>query len=208
MIARKAPAAKTAPGKAHGHYAGLIAIVASAAVAAASVFGLFNSVLSDLVPPIEDAQLTVGFASLGTAVLLLALSLAIQRRITQASARRLAIASAVLLAAAALTFFALNETSRAYVYRFPPASSSTPAQTKHARGEITPEGRARLGKMTVSQAVFELGGPDNVNNMGILWSEESRLHVLGRLQMLYVALALSLTCSIFVAGIAVWRRQP
>ena len=188
-------------------YDGFIAVLASAAAAVAAVFGLFSSLLSELVPPIDDSHLSVGIASFGTAILLLALTLAVQKRISLASARTIATASALLFVAALVLYFWFSDVTRTYVYRYPPASIASPSQTKHIRGEIHQAGLLLVRDATVAQAVYRLGGPDVVNSTGVLWREESRLSMMGKLQRMYVTLTMLLTTAIFVAGIAVWRKQ-
>ena len=189
-------------------YDGLLAVIGSAVAAVGIVFGLFNSLLSELVPPIDDGQQTVGIASFGTAVLLLALTLVMRKRISVASARAIATAAALLFLAALLLYFMFSDLTRTYVYRYPPASTSSPSQTRHIRGDIHSAGLALVKNATVAQAVYQLGGPDVVNSSGVLWREDSRISISGKLQRLYVALTMLLTGAIFVAGLAVWRKAP
>ena len=188
-------------------YDGLIAVFVSAVAAVATVFGLFSSLLSELVPPLDDSQQTVGIASFGTAVVLLALTLAIRKRISVVSGRMIAASSLALFALALLVFFPFRDLTRTYVYRYPPASTSSPSQTRHIRGDIHPAGLALVRDATVAQAVYRLGGPDMVNGTGVLWREDSRIAISGKMERLYVALAMLLTSAIFVAGVAVWRKQ-
>jgi hypothetical protein len=188
-------------------YDGLIAVFVSAAAAVAAVFGLFNSLLSDLVPPFDDSQQTVGIASFGTAVVLLALTLAMRKRISLASARTIAATSVVLFVLALVVFFSFRDLTRTYVYRYPPASNASTGQTKHIRGDIHAAGLVLVRDATVAQAVYRLGGPDVVSSTGVLWHEDSRITVIGKLERMYVALTMLLTSAIFVAGVAVWRKQ-
>ena len=80
-------------------FAGLIGIVVAAAAAVAVVFGLFNSVLAELVPPFEDSQQTVGFVSVGTVAVLLILTVVIQKRLTTVQTRTVAVVSVLFLLA-------------------------------------------------------------------------------------------------------------
>lgn len=188
-----------------GYYIGLGAIIASAAGASVAVFALFESFLETLVPPIDDNRQTVAFATFGTAILLLTLSLLIQKRLTSTTTRTVIGVCAVLLLCSVAQFGYFRDNARTYVYRFPPASQATTNQNMHIRGELHDRGRTYVGDKTVAQAVFELGGPDFVNSRGLLWSESSRLRTIGKLEMQYIVLAMSLTTALFTAALAIWR---
>jgi hypothetical protein len=190
---------------AKGYYAGLIAIILSAAAASGTVFFLFDSFLESLVPPYGDSKQTVAFASFGTAIGLLILSLAIQKRLTAASTRMVCIICGVLLLLSIVLFGHFRDMSRTYVYRFPPSSLPLESQKLHIRGDLDEKGRDVVGNKTIAQAVYELGGPDFVNEKGLLWSEESRLARISRIEMEYIALAMLLTTALFTAALAVWR---
>jgi hypothetical protein len=188
-------------------YSTLVGIVLAAASAVAAVFGLFNSVLAELVPPFDDNQQTVGVVSIGTVVVLLILTIVVQKRMTALQARTIAMASALCLIGALGVYFPFRDATRTYTYRHPPAAVPHAGQTRHVRGELHEQGRRRVKDMTVAHAVYQLGGPDIVNAMGILWTEESQLQVIGRLERYYIAFTMLLTAAIFVAGVAVWRKQ-
>ena len=193
--------------KSHGVYSGLVAIVVAAASAVAAVFGLFNSVLAELVPPFDDSRHTVGIVSTCTVAVLLILTIVIQKRMSGLQTRTFAAASALCLLGALALYFPFRDETRTYVYRHPPASLAHADQTRHIRGELHEQGRRRVRSVTVAHAVYQLGGPDIVNAMGILWTEESRLQVIGRLERYYVAFTMLLTAAIFIAATAVWRKQ-
>jgi hypothetical protein len=190
---------------AQGFYAALVAIIASAATASTGVFLLFGSFLENLVPPYQDSKMAVSFATFGTAIALLVLSLLIQKRLTTTSARVVSIICAVLLLTSIVLFGVHQDYTRTFVYRYPPSSLDKDTQERHVRGELHEKGQSYVGDKSVAQAVFELGGPDYVNSKGLLWSEASRLRVMSRMEMQYIVLAMLLTSSIFSAGIAVWR---
>src|SRR5262245_65042140 len=97
-------------------YAGLMGIVVAAAAAVAAVFGLFNSVLAELVPPFEDSQQTVGFVSMGTVAVLLILTIVIQKRLTTVQTRTVAIVSVLLLFASLAVYFPFRDMTRTYTY--------------------------------------------------------------------------------------------
>lgn len=188
-------------------FAGPIGILTSAVAAVTLVFGLFSSILANLVPPIDNSQQTVGFVSFGTVIVLLILTLLIRKRLTGIQTRTVATASAALFLIALTIYFPFRDFTRAYVYRFPPASAPHKNQTFHIRGELHEKGLDRVKDMTVAQAVYQLGGPDQVNSMGILWHEKSRLHIISKMERYYVALIMFLTTALFSAGLAVWRQQ-
>ena len=192
---------------AKGYYAGLIAIILSAAAASGAVFLLFDSFLERLVPPYDDSKQTVAFASFGTAIALLVLSIAMQKRLSTAANRSVSIVCGILLIVSMLFFIYFRDTTRTYVYRFPPRSQPTETQVLHIRGDLHEKGRARVGDKAVAQAVFELGGPDYVNSNGLLWNEESRLARIRSIESQYIFLAMLLTTTLFTAAIALWRAS-
>lgn len=194
-------------GRSNVMFAGLIGIVVAAAAAVAVVFGLFSSVLAELVPPFEDSQQTVGFVSVGTVAVLLILTVVIQKRLTTVQTRTVAVVSVLFLLASLAVYFPFRDLTRAYTYRHPPASAAHEGQTKHIRGDLHERGRLRVKDMTIAEAVYQLGGPDVVNSLGVLWSEASRLKVIGTMERYYVALTMLLTTTIFLAGLTVWRKQ-
>ena len=61
--------------------------------------------------------------------------------------------------------------------------------------------------MTIAEAVFRFGGPDNVDALGLLWTEDARGHAIDLLQRWYIALILLITAAIFGCGIAVVRQH-
>jgi len=188
-------------------FSGVAGVIASAAAAVSAVFALFNSVLSEMVPPIPDAQNTVGFVSIGTTIVLLALTLLIRKRLTRVQAVTIAATSAVLFALALLVFFQFTNIGRTYIYRYPPSSTPHADQQRHIRGDLHERGRERVGDMTIAEAVFRFGGPDNVDALGLLWTEDARGHAIDLLQRWYIALILLITAAIFWCGIAVVRQH-
>jgi hypothetical protein len=190
-----------------GMFKELELILGSAVVTVAIVFGLFNSILADLVPPFEDSQQTVGFVSVGTVVILLILTLALRNRLAALHVKPVAAISAGLFLAALFVYFPFREFVRANVYRYPPASIAHSNQTRHVRGEIHELGKQRMKNMTVAQAVYTLGGPDEVNGMGVLWFEESRLANINKMERYYVCLIFLFNLSLFSASLTVWRVQ-
>jgi hypothetical protein len=189
----------------HGYFAELWLIMLSAALASGAVFGLFNSFLEKLVPPFEDSTQTTAFCSFGTAVMLLGLSLLIHKKLSQVSARIVALGCIVLLTGAVVLFFHFRDVTRTYVYRYPPSSVASSSQTLNVRGELHEQGRQYVQNKSIAQAVSELGGPDYVNGKGLLWSEAARLAAIDRMERLYVYLTMTLTTAFFSVGLAVWK---
>src|SRR4051812_31396061 len=99
-----------------GMYKELALILAAAVSTVAIVFGLFNSVLADLVPPIEDSQHTVDFVSIGTVVILLILTLVLRKRLAALQVRAVAILSTGLFLTAVMFYFLFIELVRENVY--------------------------------------------------------------------------------------------
>lgn len=195
--------ATTAPDA--NHFSSLTVLIASAASASIAVFALFGSFLENLVPPYQDSKMAVGFATFGTAIALLALSLVMQRKLSVTSTRLVSLICAVLLLISTGLFGYYQNFTRTYVYRYPPASQPTESQTRHVRGELHENGNVIVGAKSIAQTVFELGGPDYVNSKGLLWTEASSLRIVSRIEMLFIILAMILTTTLFTAGIAVWR---
>jgi hypothetical protein len=189
-----------------GFFDGPMAIILSAVASAVTVYGLFGAVLTDLIPPFEDSQQTVQVATFGTTLVLLVLCLLIRKRLTRLGGRAAAVASLALFLCALVIFFNFRELTRTYVYRYPPSDIAQAQQTRHIRGELNERGQQFVRSKSISQAVFELGGPDQVRSMGTLWQEDSRLAVISKMERTYVALVVLLTTALFVAGIAVWRQ--
>lgn len=190
-----------------GGFAGLRGVLSSAVSAVALVFGLFNSFLKDLVPPFEDNQQTVGFVTFGTVIVLLALALFIRKRLIGVQTKTVAATSLGIFVIALAVYFPFRDLTRTYIYRFPPASTPHSGQTRHIRGDLHEKGLGRVKNMTVAQAVYQLGGPDQVNSMGALWYEQSRLQIVGKMERYYTVLIMLLTTAVFAGGLAVWRQQ-
>lgn len=186
---------------------GLFGVLSAAVGAAAMVFGLFGFVLTDLVPPIADSRYTVGVAAFATAGGLIILAVLIHERLTAATVRKLAWLSMVMFVVAIIMFFYFRDMTRTYVYRYPPASISNEGQTRHIRGDLHAAGIKLVGGMTIAEAVYELGAPDKVNSMGILWDEKSYVAISNKLERLYVILVMLLTTAIFIAGLAYLQKR-
>src|SRR5262249_60882677 len=134
---------------------------------------LYCSAPRSLPPPPEDSQRTVGFVSAGGVGVLLIPPIFIKRRLTAVQTRTMGIVSVLLLLGSLAVYFPSRDLTRTYVYRHPPASMANAGQTRHIRGDLHEQGRRRVKEMTIAEAVDQLGGPDTVNALGILWSEGS-----------------------------------
>lgn len=185
----------------------LVAIVASAAAAVGATLALFHSFLSDLVPPIEGAQLSIGMVSFGTTVVLLALSLLIRKRLSSAKQRWLAVLALVLLAAAFWAFFTYRDVVRTYVFAYP-AEVQPAQQTRYIRGELHEMGEKRSKGMSIAEAVKMFGGPQLVVSRELLWEESAQQLMTGRLERWYMFLSMLLTTALYVVAITVWRALP
>lgn len=188
-----------------GPFASLMWIVISAATAVTVVFGLFNSILQDLVPPYEDAKQSVLFVSLVCVVLLIVISVVLNKALSRAQGRLLAVGCGVLIVLTLGTFFPFRDMVREFVYRYPPQSLATVKQTRHVRGELHAEGQKAIGRRTVSEAVHSAGGPDFVDGEGLFWTEDSKRKVVGRMERLYVFLVILMTSTVFLSGLTLWR---
>jgi len=198
---------KAAAPKPKKPFDGLVTLIVSAAAAVGTVFGLFNSVLSELVPPTDDNQQLVGIVGVSTTVILLVLVLLIRRQLRTISAFSIGAVALVALVLAITVFIDFRQLSSSFVYRYPPASLATPKQTRHIRGEIHAAGAALIGSGTVANAVYRYGGPDLVNSMGVLWTEQSRQGVISKLELRYIVLTIFMAGAVFVAGVALWRQR-
>jgi hypothetical protein len=186
---------------------GLVTLIASAAAAVGAVFGLFNSVLSDLVPPTDENQQLVGIVGVSTTVVLLVLVLLVRRQLRATPAYAIGGAALLALVLAIMVFLDFRELSSTYIYRYPPASLASSKQARHIRGEIHTAGAVLIGSGTVANAVFRYGGPDLVNSMGVLWTEDSRNKVIAKFEVRYVVLTILMASAVFVAGVALWRQR-
>ena len=186
-------------------YARLTAVILSAVAVVAMTFGLFNSVLKDLIPQVEGAAQAVNFVSFGTVIVLLSLTLLVRKRLSVISQYAWAGVGVVCLVVAVFTYFSFSDLVRRYVYLFPPVSAPGMEQRPFVRGPYHELGKQRAAGMDVPTAVDKFGGPGFVNGHQLLWSEESRSEVVGWFVRYYAAIAFLMTTALFVVAIAVWR---
>src|SRR3954470_22520755 len=90
-------------------FAELSAVLVSAAAVVTTIFGLFNSVLKDLMPVVEGAAQAVNVVAFGTLVVLLALVLVIRARLTKTSQYLWAGVGVVCLVAAMFVYLRFSD---------------------------------------------------------------------------------------------------
>lgn len=180
-------------------FAGIKAIIISAATTVGTMLGLFNSVFAELVPPLQAKAITIGWVSLGALVVLLVLSAVF----ILLKGRTLALLACSLLGAGFLSLsFALYlpyvGELRTYVFEV----SDREGKQRFVRGEIHEEGRKRLGVHTVE--AFASSDLHGVLNTDMLWTTESRLAVSARLERSYVEMSMAMIAAIFLSVLSMW----
>ena len=186
----------------------LTSLLSAAAGAVALVFGLFHSVLAELVPPIEspNPQTAAGLASLLALAVLLGLALLMRRSPTVASHRATAIGAGLAIVAAcvwlAVYLFDLND----HVYTWPEAG--TAASQRHVRGDDTTELYRKLVQTnSVAGAVTQAGGLQLVQQQQLLWSERSQKAAEVRLLWHYIAVTTLFCGGLFALALALVLGQ-
>jgi hypothetical protein len=181
-------------------------LLTAAAGVVAIVYGLFASVLSAMVPPVDDSQTVLGVVSILSLVVLLALSVLLPK----APTRRLqAVIGAVALLAAIGTgaaYLMHRNNVGAYVYEYPPSEFAGRTQVRLIAGELHEEGRKRAEGLLLAYAVQRNGGPDIVNENQLLWTQQSRLKAEQTLIIGYEVLVGAITTLLFVLGLLALYR--
>jgi hypothetical protein len=185
--------------------AGLSAVIVSGAAVIATTFGLFNSVLEELMPQVPGAAQAVNVVAFGTLVLLLVLVLVIRARLPKTSQYLWAGVGAVCLVAAMLVYLSFGDLVRTRVYQYPPASAPGTEQKPFVSAPYHELGKKRAQGMDVATAVSQFGGPALVNGRQVLWTEEALAQVVGQFVRYYMALTFLMTTALFVVAIALWR---
>jgi len=187
-------------------FARLGKLITAAAGVVAVVFGLFSSILSDLVPPVEDHQTVLGVVSVLALVALLAVSLVMPRTPTrrlQVEIGLFALAAAVGVAAA---FIVHRNNVATYVYTYPPSEFADRQLVRLIAGDMHEMGKKRAEGMLLAYAVERNGGPDIVNDNQLLWTQQSRLKAERTLIIGYEALAGAITTLLFALGLLAMNR--
>ena len=181
-------------------------LLSAAAGVVAIVYGLFGSVLSGMVPPVEDSQTVLGIVSILSLVVLLAVSLVLPK----APTRRLQMAIGVFALVAAVgvgaAFIVHRNSMGAYVYEYPPSEFANRKQVRLIGGELHDAGRKRAAGLLLGYAVQRNGGPDIVNENQLLWTQQSRLKAEQALLVGYEVLVGTITTLLFVLGLLAMYR--
>jgi hypothetical protein len=186
-------------------FAELSAVLVSAAAVITTIFGLFNSVLKDLMPVVEGAAQAVNVVAFGTLVVLLALVLVIRARLTKTSQYLWAGVGVVCLVASMFVYLRFSDLVRDRVYFYPPATAPGIEQKPYVSAPYHDAGKKRADGMDVATAVSQYGGPVSVEGREVLWSEAAQSRVIGLFVRYYMALTFLMTTALFVVAIAVWR---
>ena len=193
----------------------LTSLLSAAAGAVVLVFGLFNSVLVDLVPPIENPspQTAGGLASLLTLAVLLGLALLMRRRPSTAFRRATAAGGVLAIAAACVWLTVYIGVVNDYVYTWPEtaqeiAPDGTSEPRRHVRGDDTTAlGQQLMQTLSVAGAITQTGGLAVVQQHQLLWSERSQKAVETRLLWHYIAVTTLFSGGLFALALAVLCGQ-
>lgn len=186
-----------------GYYGSLAILLASAVAAVAAVFLMFDSVLSELIPPIEGSRLGVQLASFLTVIVLLMVSLLIRKRLRQSTTIKLvAIGVALVVVTLGVFWYFQSEVGR-YVYQYPYKETKGVEPAKYVAGDWRANIAPKVQGRSVAQMVSVHGEPQDMD--GVLWDAESRELHTSRIRMLYILLAMVMTTTLFMVGVALWR---
>jgi hypothetical protein len=177
-------------------------LLAAGAAAVATVWGLFSSVIKELVPPVEDAQTVTNWSSLITLLILFALVLGMPRNPTVRVRRSVAIIGGAVVALALVIYFMYRGMYETYVYLYP-GESTQDGQARYIRGDYHEQGKQRAAGLTAAEAVRKHGGPDIVSGNNILWTEASLRGVEQRLVIGYCALVGTACTGLFSVAVAI-----
>lgn len=182
----------------------LIAVIASAVTAVGTVWGLSNSVLASIAPPVEDASSLANMVSFCAVGLLMALCLVIREGLKKLHQVVLAIVTFASILICLAVFLNYRGQLREYVYVDPP-SAHPPLQKRYIRGFYHEKGQKIAAGLSTENAIVQAGGREAVEDHHLLWTNESKNVVTGRLENHYVILTTLLTITIFIAALTVWR---
>lgn len=189
-------------------FVSLSAIITAAVSTVSAVFVLFNSFFKNLVPPINDAQLTIGMVSLSTTIILLGLTLLIRNRLSKVKQIQMTIMSLALVVVAFIAFFLYRDYFREYVYEYPATASTNEVKLIPViRGEFHENGSIRAKGMSTQEAVRKFGGPELVERNEILWTEKSKNTIVSRLEKFYVLITMLLSTALFIVALTVLRSS-
>jgi hypothetical protein len=187
-------------------FARLGKLLTAAAGVVAIVYGLFASVLSAMVPPVDDSQTVLGIVSILSLIVLLAVSVLLPKVPT----RRVQIAIGGFAFIAAIgtgaAFLMHRSNIGKYVYEYPPSEFAGRTQVRLIAGELHDAGRKRAEGLLLGYAVQRNGGPDIVNENQLLWTQQSRFKAEQTLIMGYEVLVGAITTLLFVLGLLAMYR--
>lgn len=188
----------------------LTGLLIAAAGAVTVVFGLFNSVLADLVPPIENPnpQTASGLASLLTLAVLLGLALLMRRRPNTAYRRATAGGAVLSIVAACVWLNVYIRDLNDHVFIWPENAQGVVQEgslrpQRQVRGDDTTAlGRELMQTLSVAGAVTQAGGLALVQQQQLLWSERSQKAVETRLLWHYIAVTTLFSGGLFALALA------
>jgi hypothetical protein len=181
-------------------------LIGAAAGVVTLLFGLFNSVLAELVPPVAamSASAITGMASVVALVILFVLALTLQRRLQVAQRQRIALLAGVAALAGLGLFFVYYGDLDRHTFRWPETAMSDGAPpARHLRGDYTPTGLEMTRDMSLPAAIAQAGGLDTARRQQLLWDEDSRKAVEIRLVAQYILLTSLLAGALFGLALAV-----
>lgn len=181
-------------------------LLTAAAGVVAIVYGLFNSVLSGMVPPVKDSQTVLGIVSILSLVVLLAVSVVLPKAPTRRLQMVIGLFALVAAAGVGVTFVAHRNNMGAYVYEYPPSEFADRTQVRLIAGELHEAGRKRAQGLLLGYVVQRNGGPDIVNENQLLWTQQARLKAEQALIVGYEALVGAITTLLFVLGLLALYR--
>jgi hypothetical protein len=187
-------------------FARLGKLFTAAAGVVAVVFGLFSSILSDLVPPVEGHETVLGVVSILSLVILLAVTLLIPGRLTRRLQIGIGLLALAAVVAVAVTFIVHRNNIATYVYTYPPSEFADHAQVRLIAGDLHEMGKKRAEGMLLAYAVRRNGGPDIVNDNQLLWTQQSRVKAEHTLIAGYEILVGAITTLLFVLGTLAMNR--
>jgi hypothetical protein len=164
-----------------------------------AVFGLFNAVLTDLVPPSGSKSVLTGMTSLVAMVLLAVISLTINVVTKKRSLVLLAFISLAPLFVAVVAYFFYNANLKEYVYQSPAPPAN--AISRHIRGELHAEGKLRLRGDSVDK--FASKDLEAVLSTDVLWTQESQRKITQLLELQYFLFVTSVITSIFMIFVSI-----
>lgn len=180
-------------------------LIGAAAGVVTLLFGLFSSVLAELVPPVEAMSpgAITGMASVVALVILFVLVLTLQRRPQVAQRQRIAVLAGVAALAGLGLFFVYYGDLDRHSFRWPDSAMSDGQQpTRHLRGNYTPTGLEMTRSMSLTAAIAQAGGLDTARRQQLLWDEDSRKGAELRLVAQYIVLTSLLAGALFGLALA------